>query len=147
MPISSCESPARLRVRTRFSPKRAAMFTVDPRSDDAAEQLVEAKRRPARPDAPAVAVEQAVAGQFAHRPLYRVPRGEALAVALHLERQLQDRELRRVQGEHLREHRRFNDLVLAGGRRLALLDMVVVHGSSYLLCHAPGCLRSAGALF
>lgn len=33
------------------------------------------------------------------------------------------------------------------GRRKARPDIFVVHGSSYLLCHAPGCSTSAGALF
>jgi hypothetical protein len=32
------------------------------------------------------------------------------------------------------------------GRGHARPDIFVLHGSSYLLCHAPGCSTSAGAL-
>src|SRR6202042_2765257 len=45
------------------------------------------------------------------------------------------------------EDRALGDLVLLGGRQNAPPDIFVVHGSEDLLCHAPGCSTSAGALF
>lgn len=101
---------------------------------------------PAGRDAPAVAEDQAITAQLAHGALY----GVLFAVpqiALDPERQLQDRELRRVQDQDLREDRALHDLVLVSGRNQGSPDIFVVHGSEYLLCHAPGCSTSAGALF
>lgn len=74
--------------------------------------------------------------------LFAVPQ-----VALDPKCQLQDHQLRRVQDQDLREDRTFHYLVLFGGRWDAPPDIFVVHGSEYLLCHAPGCSTSAGALF
>jgi hypothetical protein len=51
-----------------------------------------------------------------------------------------------MQEQDLREDRAFHDLVLVGSREIAPPDIFVVHGSEYLLCHAPGCSTSAGAL-
>ncbi len=74
-------------------------------------------------------MQQAVPAQFPHRSLYGILADELLAVRVQPERQLQDRELGGMQDEDLRQDRLFDDLVLAGGRKLAPPDIVVVHGS------------------
>lgn len=99
-------------------------------SEDAAagEQLIEAKRRSARPDAPTIAVKQPVSCQLANRSLDRIVAGEVIT-RVHPRGQLKDRQLRGMKNEDLGENRPLHDLVGPASRNLARLAMVVVHGS------------------
>ncbi len=112
---------------------------------DTPKQFVKPHSRPARCEASANRRRAARHGLAPHSALYGVLFA-APQVGLHPKGKLQDRQLRRVQEQDLREDRAFHDLVLVGERWDAPPDIFVVHGSSYLLCHAPGCSTSAGAL-
>jgi len=112
---------------------------------NAPDQLVKAHSGPAGGDAAAIAGEQPVAVQLPHGALYGVLFATP-QISLDPQGKLKDRELRGMQEQNLRKDRAFHDLVLVEGRRKARPDIFVVHGSSYLLCHAPGCSTSAGAL-
>jgi hypothetical protein len=112
---------------------------------DPAEQLVKAHGSSARNDAAAIAGDQAVSAQFPNRALYSVS-AALLPQGFDAHRDLQDRQLRGPKEQDFGEDRPFHDLVLLSGRQRAPLDIVVLHGKYPFLCHAPGCLRSAGAL-
>lgn len=113
--------------------------------DHLPKQLVKAHSGPAGRYAAAVAEDEAVAGQIAHSALYGVLFAVA-QIALDPQRQLQDRQLRRVENEDLREDRALHDLVLMGGREIAPPDIVVVHGS-FASCATPPAVRSARGHF
>src|SRR5689334_4887028 len=101
-----------------------------------------------RDDQSAVHIEEPACGEIAHRSPVAVALGERrLPSSGHFLQQLGLRKRLRVERENVSQDCRLVANVQLGGGRGAVIvgaSRLVVHGSEYLLCHAPGCSTSAG---
>jgi len=93
-----------------------------------------------------MAEDQPVAAQLANGALYGVLFAMA-QLALNPQGKLQDRQLRRVEEQDLREDRALHDLVFLARRKQAPPDIVVVHGKALLSCATPPAVPPARGHF
>jgi len=126
---------------TPEEPLNAALRLRDP-----AQELVKAHSGPAGGEATAMAEDQPVAAQLANGALYGVLFAMA-QLALNPQGKLQDRQLRRVEEQDLREDRALHDLVFLARRKQAPPDIVVVHGKALLSCATPPAVPPARGHF
>jgi hypothetical protein len=97
--------------------------------DGASDQYIGPERGEGGGDQSARAMEQANVCQFPHRSLDCVVFAKVVGLHVELPRQLQDRELGRMEHKRPRENETFDPPVVLSRRQSALLDIVVVHGS------------------
>lgn len=128
--------PRNLPVACAPAPEKP--LNAPPSLGDTPKQPVKAHSRPTR--------GQPVTAQLPYSALHGVLFA-APQIRLDPKGKLQDRQLRRVQEQDLREDRAFHDLVLVRGRKQAPPDIVVVHGKALLSCATPPAVSAARGHF